>query len=251
MTKRLDGTVALVTGASSGIGEATARALVAEGATVAVAARRKDRLDHLVASTSSKVLAIQADLSDLAQAEGAVERTVAEFGRLDTLVNNAGVMFLGAVADAPVTEWDQMIALNVRTLITTTRAALPHLLKAAEDSPRGIADIVNVSSTAGRVARNGTAVYSLTKFGIGAFSESLRQELAQRDVRVSLIEPGRTATELMSHNRDEVLKDFDARFSTADVLAADDVADTICYIVTRNRGVAINEILVRPTGQQY
>ena len=127
MAKRLDGTVALVTGASSGIGEAAARALAAQGATLAVAARRKDRLDHLAATTGAQVLAIQADLTDLAQAEAAVERTVAEFGRLDTLVNNAGVMFLGAVADAPVSEWDQMIALNVQTLITTTRAALPHL----------------------------------------------------------------------------------------------------------------------------
>jgi NADP-dependent 3-hydroxy acid dehydrogenase YdfG len=136
MTKRLDGTVALVTGASSGIGEATTRALAAEGASVAVAARRKDRLDHLAASTGRQVLAIQADLTDPAQAEAAVERTVAEFGRLDTLVNNAGVMFIGAVADAPVSEWDQMIALNVQALITTTRAALPHLRRAAEHSPR-------------------------------------------------------------------------------------------------------------------
>jgi NADP-dependent 3-hydroxy acid dehydrogenase YdfG len=190
MTKRLDVTVALVTAASSGIGEATARALAAQDATVAVAARRKDRLDHLAASTGPQVLAIQADLTDPAQAEAAVERTVAEFGRLDTL-NNAGVMFIGAVADAPVSEWDQMIALNVQALITTTRAALPHLRRAAEDSPRGIADIVNVSSTAGRVARNGTAVYSLTKFGIGAFSESLRQELTQRHVRVMSLPPNR------------------------------------------------------------
>jgi NAD(P)-dependent dehydrogenase (short-subunit alcohol dehydrogenase family) len=123
MTKRPGGTVALVTGASSGIGAATARALAAEGASVAVAARRKDRLDHLAASTTPKVLAIQADLTDLAQADRAVERTVAECGRLDTLVNNAGVMFLGAVADAPVSEWDHMIAHNVQALITTTRGA--------------------------------------------------------------------------------------------------------------------------------
>jgi NADP-dependent 3-hydroxy acid dehydrogenase YdfG len=251
MMGRLDGTVALVTGASSGIGGATARALAAEGAAVAVAARRKDRLDELAASLDATVLAIEADITDREQAEAAVERTVAELGRLDTLVNNAGLMLLGPVVDAPIDEWERMIDLNVRALITTTHAALPHLLRAAEDSPRGVADVVNISSTAGRVAREGTAAYNLTKFGIGAFSEALRQEVTQRHVRVSLVEPGATSTELGSHNRPEILEGLTARFATTERLHAEDIADAVSYIVTRDRRVAVNEILVRPTEQQY
>lgn len=249
MTSRLHGTVALVTGASSGIGEATARALAAEGATVALAARRKDRLDALAKSIGGAVLAIEADITDRAQAEAAVERTVAELGRLDTLVNNAGVMLLGSIVDAPTDEWERMIDLNVRALITTTRAALPHLLRAAEDSPRGVADVVNISSTSGRVISPMAGVYNLTKFGVGAFSEALRQEVTQRHVRVSLVEPGATATELATHNRDEVLDGIAERFESLEILEAEDIADAVRYIVTRNRRVAVNEILVRPTEQ--
>jgi NADP-dependent 3-hydroxy acid dehydrogenase YdfG len=251
MTGRLDGTVALVTGASSGIGEATAHALAAEGAAIAVAARRKDRLDRLAASIDGKVLVLEADLTDRAQVSSAVERTVAELGGLDTLVNNAGVMLLGPVRDAPLDEWDRMIALNVQALIETTHAALPHLLRAAENSPRRVADVVNISSTAGRVARGGSAVYNLTKFGIGAFSEALRQEVTARHVRVGIVEPGATATELASHNRDEILQGIKARFLSSEVMVAEDIADAVRYIVTRDRRVAVNEMLVRPTEQEY
>jgi len=156
---RLDGTVALVTGASSGIGEATARALAAEGAAVAVAARRVDRLEELATAIRGEggtVLVLETDLTDQEQARAAVERTVAQLGRLDTLVNNAGVMLLGPIVDAPVEEWDRMVALNLQGLLYSTHAALPHLLRAAEDSPRQVADVVNISSTAGRFVRLGT-----------------------------------------------------------------------------------------------
>lgn len=253
MTERLDGTVALVTGASSGIGEATARALAGQGAAVAVAARRKDRLDELVGEiegNGGRALAIETDVTDQEQAKAAVQRTVDELGRLDTLVNNAGVMLLGPAVDAPTEEWDRMIDLNLKGLLYCSHAATPHLLSAAEGSPRKVADMVNISSVAGRVARSGSGVYNLTKWGVGAFSESLRQELSGRHVRVSLVEPGATSTELSSHNRDEVLEGLKERFAGIEMLGAEDIADGIQYIVTRPRHVAVNELLIRPTEQQ-
>ncbi len=249
----LDGTVALVTGASSGIGEATAKRLAAEGAAVAVAARRADRLEALVAeigNAGGKALAIESDVTDGAQAEALVERTVAELGRLDTVVNNAGVMLLGPALEAPIEEWERMVDLNVKGLLYVAKAALPHLLKFADDGPRRVADLVNVSSVAGRRAREGSAVYNATKFGVGAFSEALRQEVTERHVRVSLVEPGAVMTELASHNRPEVQEQMKGRFGNIERLEAGDIADAISYIVTRPRHMAINEILVRPTEQQ-
>jgi NADP-dependent 3-hydroxy acid dehydrogenase YdfG len=249
----LDGTVALVTGASSGIGEATAKRLAAEGAAVAVAARRLDRLERLVEEiddAGGRALPIEADVTDRAQAEALVERTVNELGRLDTVVNNAGVMLLGPALDAPIEEWEQMVDLNVKGLLYVAKAALPHLLKSAEDEPRMVTDLVNISSVAGRRPRDGSAVYNATKFGVGAFSEALRQEVTQRHVRVSLVEPGAVITELSSHNRPEVLAALKGRFGEMERLEADDIADAISYIVTRPRHIAINEILVRPTEQQ-
>jgi NADP-dependent 3-hydroxy acid dehydrogenase YdfG len=244
--------VALVTGASSGIGEAAALALAAEGAAVALAARRKDRLDTLSATIRERggtALVLDVDITDEAQARDTVERTVGELGRLDTLVNNAGVMLLGPATQAPLSEWQRMVELNVLGLLYCAHAALPHLLRAAADSPRQVADLVNISSVAGRVPRNGSGVYNLTKHGIGAFSESLRQEITRQHVRVSLVEPGATATELASHNRPEVQEQMKQRFAAMQRLQAEDIADAISYIVTRPRHVAINEILIRPTEQ--
>ncbi|MEU9289930.1 SDR family NAD(P)-dependent oxidoreductase [Streptomyces sp. NPDC048275] len=169
MATNLTGTVALVTGASSGIGAATARRLAEHRASVVLVARRKDRLDDLAAEiekAGGTALVVEADIADRAQAEAAVQQAVESFGRLDILVNNAGLMLLGPVVGADVEEWERMIAVNVQGLLYTTRAALPHLLKAAEDGPRRVADIVNISSIAGRVAWNGYGVYNLTKFGV-------------------------------------------------------------------------------------
>jgi NADP-dependent 3-hydroxy acid dehydrogenase YdfG len=253
MTVGLDGTVALVTGASSGIGAATARALAAEGAAVALAARRKDRLDDLaaaIAAAGGRALVLETDVTDQQQAIDAVDRTVAELGRLDTVVNNAGVMLLGPIVDAPVEEWDRMVALNVQGLLYVAHAAVPHLLAAAEDGPRRVSDLVNISSVAGRVARLGSGVYSLTKHGVGAFSESLRQEVTGRHVRVSLVEPGAVSTELASHLRPEIREQAMQRFAGVERLEADDIADAVTYIVTRPRHVAINELLIRPTEQE-
>jgi NADP-dependent 3-hydroxy acid dehydrogenase YdfG len=246
-------TVALVTGASSGIGEATAIALAERGASVAIVARRRDRLEELaqrISANGARVLVIEADVSAYEQARDAVERTVSELGRLDTLINNAGVMLLGPVQNAPLEEWERMLDVNVSGLLYCAHAALPHLIQAAEDSPRQVADMVNVSSVAGRVARSGSGVYNLTKHGVGAFSESLRQEVASRHVRVSLVEPGAVATELSSHNRPEVREVISQRFAGVERLQPEDIADSIAYVVTRPRRVAINELLIRPSEQE-
>ena len=245
MSGALHGTVALVTGASSGIGEATARALAGEGATVAAVARRKDRLDELAAGIGG--LAIEADVTDREQAVAAVERTARELERLDILVNNAGVMLLGPIVDAPVEEWDRMIALNLQGLLYVAHAALPHLLDAARREPRRVADLVNVSSVAGRRVGAGGGIYQLTKHGVGVFGEALRQEVTSRFVRSSLVEPGATESELVSHVREEVRRELPA--GMGQILRAEDIADAIRYIVTRPRHVAVNEILVRPTEQ--
>ena len=253
MAGRLDGTVALVTGASSGIGEATALALAGEGAAVALVARRTDRLEELAAEVTAaggRALTITADVVDPEQARAAVARTVEELGRLDTVINNAGVMLLGPVVDAPVEEWDRMVDLNVKGLLYVAHAALPHLLAAAEDGPRRVADLVNVSSVAGRVARNGSGVYNATKHAVGAFSESLRQEVTRRHVRVSLVEPGAVATELVSHNREEMQETINQRFVDMERLESEDIAEAVEFIVTRPRRVAVNELLVRPTEQE-
>lgn len=248
----LEGTVALVTGASSGIGEATARALAGAGASVALVARRLERLEKLgaeIAGAGGTALPVKADVSERDQAEHAVARAVAELGRLDVLVNNAGVMLLGPIVDAPVEEWDRMVRVNLLGLLYTAHAAIPHLLEAAEQEPRQVADVVNVSSVAGRMARRGSGVYNATKHGVGAFSESLRQEVTRRHVRVALVEPGAVATELQGHNRPEVKEEIEKRFEGMEVLEAEDIADAISYVVTRPRHIAVNEVLVRPTEQ--
>jgi len=249
MAERLDGTVALVTGASSGIGEAAARALARQGAKVAIAARRRDRLQALGSEIDG--LVIEADLTDRDQAIATVRRTVDELGRLDTLVNNAGVMLLGEAQSALLEEWERMVAINVLGVLYVAHAAIEPLLAAAQDSPRGVADMVNISSIAGRRANRGSGVYNLTKHGVGAFSESLRQEFATRHVRVSLVEPGAVATELVDHMRREQQEAARQRFAQIERLTADDIADIIEYIVTRPRRVAINEVMVRPANQEW
>ena len=251
MASSLDGTVALVTGASSGIGEATARALAAAGAKVAITARRRDRIERLggeIADAGGTALPIESDVTDPEQAIAAVERTAAELGRIDIVVNNAGQMLLGPIEDAPTEEWERMIDINLRGLIRTTHAALPHLL-AATESERNCADLINISSVAGRIARSGSGVYNLTKHGVGAFSESFRQEFASRKVRSTIIEPGAVDTELTDHIRDGVREEVRGRFADIKSLEAVDIADAIAYAVTRPWHVSVNEVLIRPTEQ--
>lgn len=254
MTQRLAHTVALVTGASSGIGEATALALAAEGATVALLARRRDRLEDLVArveAAGGTAIAVEADVADQARAAGAVERVAAELGRLDIVVNNAGLMLIGPAAEADPADWDTMLSVNVQGLLYVTRAALPHLIAAARDSPRGVTDVVNISSTAGRVARPGTAVYALTKFGVGAFSEAVRQEVLDKRVRVGLVEPGTVQTEITDNLPAADREAIERRSPGMVKLEPSDIADAVVYMVTRNRRVAVNEILVRAAEQTW
>ncbi|WP_406270245.1 SDR family NAD(P)-dependent oxidoreductase [Streptomyces sp. NBC_00191] len=252
MKRRLEGTVALVTGASSGIGHATALELAREGASVALVGRREDRLTDLAAEITGaggKALVVPADITTAQAAAEAVERTVEGLGRLDTLVNNAGLMLLGPAPGADLDDWRRMIDINLMGLMYTSHAAVPHLVKAAAEEPRQVADIVNIGSLAGRNAYAMSAVYSATKFGVGAFSEALRQEVARQHVRVSVIEPGSVDTELRTHNPDVIQQHIVAALGDIERLQSQDIADTVGYIVTRPRHVAVAELLVRPTEQ--
>ncbi|KUI43833.1 oxidoreductase [Mycobacterium sp. IS-1590] len=250
----LAGTVALVTGASSGIGAATARALATEGASVALVARRRDRLNALadqIAAAGGRALVVPADVTDAEQVAAAVATTVDEWGRLDTLINNAGLLRMGVAAEAPLADWDALVSVNIQGVLYAARAALPHLIAAAADSPRGVADMVTISSTGGRVARAGTAVYSLTKFGVNAFSEGIRQELIGHRVRVGIVEPGTVETEIFDHLDPQALTAQQARTAGMVKLSPEDVADAVTYMVTRDRRVAVNEILVRAAEQTW
>ncbi len=246
MTVDLSGQVIAVTGASSGIGEATALACAKAGAAVALAARRSDRIDQLaerIAGEGGRAIAVPTDVGEERAAREFVARAHDELGRLDVLVNNAGTMLLGPIADAPTEDWRRMIHANVFGVLYCTHAALP--LMAAQ----GSGHIVNVSSVAGRVARQGSGVYNLTKFGVGAFSESLRQEGVALGVRVTLVEPGAVATELAGHNRPEVLEQIQKRFGDVERLTAEDIAGAVLYAIGQPPRVSINEVLVRPSGQ--
>lgn len=242
----LSGRVVAITGASSGIGEATALALSAAGASVALAARRADRIEALaarVAEQGGTAIAIPTDVGDEPQARAFVEQANARLGRLDGLVNNAGLMLLGAIEGADTEEWRRMIHVNLFGILYTTHAALP-IMRA-----QGRGDIVNVSSVAGRIASAGSGVYNLTKWGVGAFSEALRQETAPSGVRVTIIEPGAVATELLSHNSDTVREMAAERFAGVVPLQAEDIANAIVYALSQPEHVAMNEVLVRPSNQ--
>ena len=249
MSLKLVGTVALVTGASSGIGHATARALAEQGACVVVVARRKDRLDALVndiEQSGGKALAIASDITDRSSAEAAVQQAVDHFGRLDILVNNAGVMIIGPVVENEIKDWEQMIALNQQALLYMTKAALPHLQAAANGEVRGVADIVNISSYAGRVASPNFAVYNMTKFGVNGFTEALRQELASSHVRVGVLEPGAVKTELNDNHQGAIRTSIESLFASIEALEAEDIAEGIAYMVTRSRRAAIGELWIMP-----
>jgi len=253
MTSLLAGTVALVTGASSGIGRAAALSLAARGASVALIARREDRLVTLSAqieAAGGTALAVTADITDRVQAEAAVQTAVDRFGRLDILINNAGLMLLGPVASADVADWERMIAINQNGLLYMTKAALPFLLAAAEQAPRQVADIVNISSIAGRVAWANYGVYNMTKFGVNGFTEALRQEVTKHHVRVGVLEPGGVDTELGSHNGGVMRDDIEAFYEATEVLEADDIADGIVYMVTRPRHASVSELWIMPTDQR-
>jgi NADP-dependent 3-hydroxy acid dehydrogenase YdfG len=241
--------IVLITGASSGIGEATALRLANHGALVIVVARRKDRLDKLVKTiedNGGKAEAVEGDLLDKSAAAQIIDSVAQKHNKIDILVNNAGVMLLGPVLDAPLEEWENMISLNVLGLMRMTHAVLPHFKQA------GGGHIVNISSVAGRIASANSAVYNASKWAVNAFTEALRQELSkdQLKVRTTLIEPGAVDTELASHNRpliQEVLKERWKGISKK--LESDDIARAIEYAVTQPLHVNVNEILIRPLDQ--
>ena len=244
---KLDGKVAVVTGASSGIGEATAEALAAEGATVVVAARREDRLADLtkrVEEGGGRVLAAACDVTDEAQAHGLIRKAEDEFGRVDILVNNAGVMLLSTVGKGLSDEWRRMFDVNVLGLLYATDAAIETMKK------QGGGHLVNVSSVAGRkVTRDSSGVYAGSKFAVGAISEGLRQELLQDNIRVTIVEPGAVATELTDHITDEDARESLGGLLNLEILQAEDIANAIVYAVTQPERVSVNEILIRPTQQ--
>ena len=248
MAGKLTGKTALVTGASSGIGEATALALAAEGAAVAVSGRRTDRLDALarrITESGGTAKAITADVSAEDQAREMVAEANAALGRLDILVNNAGVMLLGPIAHADTEDWRRMIETNVLGLMYATHAALP-LMRA-----QGSGHVVNVSSVAGRTARAGAGVYNASKWGVGAFSESLRQEVFKDKIRVTIIEPGAVATELTHHiTNAEAKQQIEQFVGNMTPLESEDIAAAIVYAVTQPPRVNVNEILIRPTDQE-
>src|SRR3984893_9628592 len=246
MTIDLSGQVVAVTGASSGIGEATASACARAGAAVTLAARRADRIEALaqrIVQDGGRAVAIPTDVGEEAQARAFVERTHSELGRLDVLVNNAGVMLLGPIANADTEEWRRMIHANLFGVLYCTHAALPVMAE------QGSGHIVNVSSVAGRIARAGSGVYNLTKFGVGAFSEPLRPEGAPLGVRVTLTEPGAVATEWPGHSRPEILEQMAKRFQGVTPLAAEDIANAVLYAIGQPANVSVNEVLVRPRAQ--
>lgn len=243
----LAGKVALVTGASSGIGEATALALATAGAEVAIVARRADRLKALserIEKAGGKVFAIEADVARPDSAQGLITDVLAHGKRLDIIVNNAGVMLLAPVSEARPEDWRQMIEVNLAALMELTRAALPHLKES-----RG--HIVNVSSVAGRIANPGAAGYAATKFGVVAFSEALRREVYADKVRVTVIEPGMVETELGDHITNPGMKaNLEQRRAAMEPLRSEDIAAAVLYAVTQPPRVNVNEILIRPTDQE-
>ncbi|HVF02018.1 MAG TPA: SDR family NAD(P)-dependent oxidoreductase [Rubrobacteraceae bacterium] len=244
---KLDGKVAVITGASSGIGEATAEALAAEGAAVVVAARREDRLNDLVGrieGDGGRVLPVACDVTDEEQAHALIQRAKDELGSVDILVNNAGVMQLSKIEKGLSDEWRTMFDVNVMGLLYVTDAAVQAMKE------QGSGYVVNISSVAGRKTRPGVGVYSGTKFAVNAISEALRQELIEDNVRVTMIEPGAVETELPNHITDEEAKEgIDALYQLDDILQVEDIANAIVYCVTQPARVSINELLIRPTQQ--
>lgn len=247
-TEKLASKVAIVTGASSGIGEATAIALAKEGAKVVLAARRAERLQALsekIQSIGGEALAIVTDATNEAQIRAMVEQTQDTWGQVDILVNNAGVMLLGTIDGANTEDWRRMFDLNVLGLLYGIHAVLP-IMKA-----KGSGQIVNVSSVAGRWVKAGLGVYSATKWSVNVISEALRQEVTSENIRVTSIEPGAVDTELPNHITNPQMKDWTQNYyQSMQALKSEDVANAIVYAVTQPAHVNVNEILIRPTAQE-
>jgi NADP-dependent 3-hydroxy acid dehydrogenase YdfG len=246
----LDGTVAVVTGASTGIGAAVARQLAASGSAVALVARRPEALAEVAASIAADggtAYCIAADLGETGSADHVVERTLENLGRIDVLVNNAGAALVGPIVGADRDDWQRMVRLNLEATMSLSWVAIPHLLEAAETGPRGVADLVNIASIAGRRPQLGAGVYAATKAAVCAFSESLRQEVTARSVRIGLVTPGMIRTDAaveaaVRHGRGTVEE-------PPPCMEVDDIAGAVDYIVTRPPRMSVNEMILRPTLQ--
>ncbi|MGW6896723.1 SDR family NAD(P)-dependent oxidoreductase [Streptomyces sp. NBC_01718] len=243
MSDTLVGKIVLVTGASSGIGQATALALSKAGARVAVGARRADRLKDLAQDAPGEILVVELDVTDEQSVQEAVAATVKRFGALDAVVNNAGIMLSGSILGADTTEWTRMIETNLLGSMYTVHAALPHLLESQ-------GAVVQISSTSGRISSAASGVYAATKFGITAFAEALRQEVTTQGVRVVVVEPGFVSTELTSHITDPNIQAAAKNMAESmRTLQPEDIAAAVVYALTQPAHVAVNEILIRPTDQ--
>ena len=245
----LAGEVAIVTGASSGIGEATAEALASRGASVVLAARRADELEAVaerIRTEGGEALVVPTDVTEDDDIDALVAETVDEFETIDILVNNAGVMLLEPLESADRDNLRQMIEVNLLGLMNLTHAALPTMQ--AQDSGH----IVNISSTAGRRAGAKSSGYNATKFGVNAFTEAVRQEVTTDGIRTIIIEPGAVDTELQEHIPDEEIKQQieEGMIESMTPLESDDIARAITYAVTQPQHVNVNEVLIRPTDQQ-
>jgi NADP-dependent 3-hydroxy acid dehydrogenase YdfG len=249
VTGKLNGKVAIITGASAGIGEATAIALAAEGAKVVLAARRGDRLAALaqrITAAGGEALPIVADITDDTQIPTLVDKTKTTWGQIDILVNNAGIAFLGEIAKSDPADWRRMIDLNLLALMNLTHAVLPTL------QAQGVGHIVNISSVAGRTVRVGIGGYNVSKWGVNAFSEVLRQEVSAQNIRVTVIEPGMVKTEISNNISDPIAKQrSEERRKSITPLESEDIAAAIVYAVTQPPRVNVNEILIRPTTQNW
>ena len=242
-TDNSTGRVAVITGASSGIGEATAHALAADGHRVALLARRADRIQALADQLGDGAIAIEGDVTDRDSMVAAAERVQQDLGGADILVNNAGVMLLAPFTSDQRAEHRRMVETNLLGAMTATEVFLDQLRN-------GGGDLINLSSVAGRTARPGNAVYAATKWGMNGWSESLRQEL-QPDIRVMVIEPGAVATELTDHITHSDTKQATEKMYDEISITAQDIAEVIAFSVSRPRRMTLNEILVRPTGQKF
>lgn len=246
MTEGIRGKIVVITGASSGLGAATARRLSNEGAIVVLAARRRDRIEALANELSTgdrRVLAIETDVANKDQVKSLVDKTVATHGRIDVILNNAGLMPLSPIERLKVDEWDRMIDVNIKGVLYGIAAALPHMQRQKSGQ------IINVSSVAGHKILSSGAVYSATKFAVRALSEGLRQEVKPHNIRVTIISPGAVATELIDQISEADIQSA-VRARTTFAVPADTFARMVAFAISQPEDVDVNEILFRPTRQE-
>jgi NADP-dependent 3-hydroxy acid dehydrogenase YdfG len=248
MNHNIEGKIVVITGASSGLGEATAKVLSTQGAAVVLGARRQDRIQALaneLTGSGGEAIAVTTDVSDRQQVKNLVDAAVQAYGRVDVMINNAGLMPQALLERLQVDEWEQMIDVNLKGVLYGIAAALP-IMKQQKSG-----HFINVSSVAGHKVGPGFAVYAATKFAVRALSEGLRQEVKSYNIRTTVISPGAVATELPNSVTDPEAADRIRKFYAASAIPADSFARTVAFAISQPDEVDINEILFRPTGQEY